>query len=153
HFSHLRVCGAHNCAHVAVGASHALLSPLVDLLAHQLVERTSVDELVLELPAGRIGCLHKDEKSLLLFLAHVDKGLHTVGSKVGVDSHKVLVEWSKCIASHLHFSDVSCGVGCGSGADVPSLDIADHNQAFFFTVVHSLFESCKSRDTELLVHG
>ena len=152
YLSHFRIGCAYNGSDIAVGTSHALLAPFIHLLTYQLIERTSVDQLILKFSAGRIGCFYQDEKAFLFFLAYLHKGLYTVRSQIRVDRHKILIERCVSIASHLYFSDMSCCVSRRSRSDVSALDIANDYQPLLLTVIHSLFKRHKPRDPKLLVH-
>ena len=151
--AHLRVGCPYYSAHVAVGTAHALLSPAVHHLSHDLVERSAVHQPILELPAGGIGRLDQNEQPLMLLFAHIHKGLDAVGSQIGIYRGEILVEWRIGAASHRDPAQMGGGVGRGSGTDVPSLHIADHDQILLVTIVHRLLESDHPRDAELLVHG
>ena len=58
--SHLRVGGADYRAHIAVFLSHKLFAPGGDLLSDQFIQRPSVNQTVLELPARWIRGLHQE---------------------------------------------------------------------------------------------
>ena len=52
----------------------------------------------------------------------------------------------------LHLTKMCCRISCGGRADIPTLHITDHNESFFVAVVHRSLESCKTRNSELLIH-
>ena len=81
-FSHLRISSSDYSSHVAVLIAHAVRAPLGDLLSYQFIERTSVDQSVLELAAGRIGCLDQYEDSFLLFFAYINKRIYPVRTQI-----------------------------------------------------------------------
>ena len=55
-----------------------LLAPLGYLLAYQLVERTAIYQLILELAAGGVGSFYQNEETLVFFLTYLDKGVDAV---------------------------------------------------------------------------
>ena len=89
-----------------------LFSPLGYLLSHQLIERLSIDLLILELSTGRIGGLHKNEKTFVLLLAYIDKRLHAIRSQIRIDGCKILVKSCISLASYLYFSQMSYCISC-----------------------------------------
>ena len=149
----LRIGSADNSSYIAVFVAHAFLAPGSDMLAHDLIEGTAVDETVLKLSAGGIGGLHQYENTFFLLFADVDEGFDAVGSEIGVHGSEILIKTGKFLASHLYFPQMAYCVSCGGGADIASLDVADDYQIFFLTIIDGLLESDETFDTELLVHG
>ena len=152
YLSHLRISRTYDRADVAVLISHALSSPLGNLLTYELVERTAIDQLILELAAGWIGCLYENEESLLFSLAHLEKRLDAIRAEVWIHGRKVLAERSCHHCADLHLTKMCCCISCGGRADIPTLHITDHNESFFVAVVHRSLKSCKTRNSELLIH-
>ena len=153
HLTHLWIGGSYHCAHITVLFAHQLRSPGGHLLAHQLIEGTALDLLILEFAAGGIGSLHKNENTLLLFFAHIQEGIHSVRPKIGIHGHKVLPKGHILLTSYFHPSQMSYRVSRGRRTNVSTLDVTDHHQSLFLAVLHRLLESHKSRDPELLIHG
>src|SRR5699024_3736422 len=52
--AHFRIGSAYHSAYIAIGISHAFFSPLSNLFSHQFIERSAVNDPVLELTAGRV---------------------------------------------------------------------------------------------------
>ena len=153
HLAHLRIRGSCHCAHITVLFAHQLRSPGGHLLAHQLIEGTALDLLILEFAAGGIGSLHKDEDTLLLFFAHIQERIHSVRPKIRIHGYKVLPKGHILFTSYFHPAQMSYCIGCGRRTNVSTLDVADHHQSLFLAVLHRLLESHKPRDPELLIHG
>src|SRR5699024_8795587 len=95
--AHFWIGGAYHSAYIAVGISHTFFSPLSNLFSYQLIERSAVNDPVLELTAGRIGGLYQHKDSLLFFFAHIDKRLNPVRAQVWVHSGKVFIKSSDLI--------------------------------------------------------
>ena len=145
-------CANHR-ADIAVGIAHALCAPLCHLLADDLIQGLTVHDAILELSAGRIGGLHQNEDTLLLFLTNLHEGLHAVASKVGIHGHEILIKAVERIRSHADLAEMSDRIRFRSGSNVAALDVADHDKSLFLTVVHSLLEGNQSGDPKLLIHG
>ena len=128
HFSDLRIGCPDHGSHIAVAVSHALLAPFGYHFSYMLIERTVLDPPVLELPAGRVGGLYKDEDSLLLLLADLDERIDPVGAQIGIDRGKVFIKGSIFPASHPDLPQMPDGIGRGGRADIPPLDVADDYQ-------------------------
>ena len=104
----LRIGCSYYSSNITVSTlSHMLFSPLGYLLSHQLIERLSINLLILELSTGRIGGLHKNEKTFVLLLAYIDKRLHAIRSQIRIDGCKILVKSCISLASYLYFSQMS----------------------------------------------
>ena len=107
YLSHFRVCSTNHTADVAVCIAHAGFTPLNDFLCNKLVQWTAINKLILELAGRWIGCLHKYEDTLIVLLAYIHKWLHTIGSKIWIDCHEILIESSIFFASYLHLAKMS----------------------------------------------
>ena len=154
----LRISGAHHGSYITVGIAHAGCAPGCHLLSHDLIKRpvrtlhTSYQP-VLKLPAAGIGRLHQNKKTFLLFLTHLDKRLHPIGTKIGVHRHKIFVKSSAHGTAHLHLSQMAHRIGFRCRTDITALDITDDHQPFLLTIFHGLLEGDKPFHAELLIHG
>ena len=108
---------------------------------------------VLNLAAAGIGSLYQNKETLLLLPADFHKRLHAIRAEIRIDRGKILIKAAAHIVSNLHLTQMSYRVCIGGGSDIAALDVADHHQPFFFTVIHRLLERRKPRYAELLIHG
>ena len=153
HLAHLRVRSADNSSHIAVIIAHVLLAPRGNLLADPLIQRTSVDDAVLELAAGRGRGFYQNKDTFFLLFADLDERFYAVRSKIRIDSCKILMESGVGFASHLHVAEVADCIRLRSRTDIASFDIADDNETLFLAVGNGLLIRCHSRNAELLIHG
>ena len=151
-FSLLRIRCSDNCSNIAVGISHTFASPLCYLFTNQFIQRTTVDQTILELSAGWIGGLYENKDSFLFFFAYIHKRLDTIGSQIWIYCSKILIKTGICFACDLYFSEMSGRIGCGCGTDIPTLYISDHNQIFLVAVIYRLLECRYTGHTKLLIH-
>ena len=107
YLSHFRVCSTNHTADVAVCIAHAGFTPLNDLLSDKFIQWAAINKLILKLAGRWIGCLHKYEDPLIVLLTYIYKRLHTVGSKIWIDCHEILIESSIFFASYLHLAKMS----------------------------------------------
>ena len=126
--------------------------PLCYLFTNQFIQRTTVDQTILELSAGWIGGLYENKDSFLFFFAYIHKRLDTIGSQIWIYCSKILIKTGICFASDLYFSEMSGRIGCGCGTDIPTLYISDHNQIFLVAVIYRLLECRYTCHTKLLIH-
>ena len=78
------------------------------------IERLSVDQTVLEFPAGRIGSLDQDKNALVVLITGVNEGLYAVSTQLGIYRHHIRSECGKLFFSDPDGTQMACGIGCGS---------------------------------------
>ena len=118
-----------------------------------LVQWFAVNETILELTAGRIGCFYKDEQTLFLLFTHICKWFDSIGTKVWVYGCEIFIKCTVCLASYLDFSKMSGCISCGSRTDISTLYITDHYQIFLMTIINGFLECFQTFHTKLLIHG
>ena len=118
--------------------AYMLFTPLGYLLANQLIERTAIYQLILELAAGRIGGFYQDKQTLIFLFAYLDERLYAVTAQVRVYSGEILVEGNVTFAAHLYLAQMTYRIGCGGGADVAALNVADDYQIPGLTIIDGL---------------
>ena len=131
---------------------HAHGSPLHHLVRHMFIERLSVDQTVLEFPAGRIGSLDQDKNALVILIARVNKGLYAVRAQIGIHRHHIRSECGELFIADPDCSKMTCRIGCGSRTDISALRVADHDQALFLAVPYCLLIDHEARNAELFIH-
>ena len=152
YFALLRIGCSYDSTYIAVGITHTVSSPGCYLFSYQLIQRSAVHQLILELAAAGIGSLHQYENTFFLFLTDLHKRIYTVGSQIRVHGYKIFIKTVIALAAYLYFAQMSYRVCFGSGSDIAALDIADDDQAFFLTIIHSLLKCHHAGNTELLIH-
>lgn len=60
-FTHFRISCSYYGSDIAVLITHALFAPGGYLLTYQFVQRSAINQTILELAAGRVGCLNQDK--------------------------------------------------------------------------------------------
>ena len=148
-----RIGGTYYSSDIAVTVTHVVFAPLSNLLTYHLIQRFSIDQLILKLTAGWVGSLYKDEETFLLLFADINERFHTVRSQIWINRGKILVKACIGFASYMHLSKMAGCISCRSGTDVTTFNITDHYQIFGFTVVYSFLICFQALDAKLLVHG
>ena len=103
-----------------------------------LIKRLAVNESVLELAAGRVGCLNQYENTPVLCIADIDKRFYAIGSQIRIYGKEIRVECGSDAVSNLYPAQMRGCVCCGSGTDITALCVADHYKALLLAVFHSL---------------
>ena len=129
-FPLLRIRCSDNCSNIAVGISHTFASPLCYLFTNQFIQRTTVDQTILELSAGWIGGLYENKDSFLFFFAYIHKRLDTIGSQIWIYCSKILIKTGICFACDLYFSEMSGRINTSSVADL--INLAQNLDCFEF---------------------
>ena len=89
-------------------------------------------------PLEGLEVFYKNKDSLILFPAHIHKGLYPVGAQVRIYRNKIGMESGAHGISNLYPAQMARGIGGGGGTDIPSLNVSDHDQSLFLTVVYRL---------------
>ena len=123
----LRICSSDNSTYIAVIITHAVASPLINLLTYYLIERLAVNKSVLELAAGWVRSLYQYKDTAVGCVALVHKWFHAVGSQIRIDRHILGIERGTGRISNLHVAEMTGCVGSRCGTDVAALDVSDDN--------------------------
>ena len=153
HFSHFRISSANYSTYITIFFTHVVFSPLSNLFANPFVQRTSVDQAILELSTGRIRSFNKNKQTFFFFFTYFDKRSDTVRSHVWIQCCKVLIKSCIFLRTNLYMSEMSDCIRCGCRTDITTFDITNHNKIFGFAVIYSLFVCLQSRNSKLFIHG
>ena len=110
-----------------------------------------MDQAVLELSAGVVGGFYKNKESLILFPAHIHKGLQPVCAQIRIYRNKIGMETGAHGISNLYPAQKARGIGGGGGTVIPSLNVTDHDQSLILTVVYRLCISLQPLDAKHLI--
>ena len=108
--SHLGISCPYNGAHITVRISHNFFAPGCHFLAYEFIERAAIDQLILELSAGRIGSLDQHEYAFFLFLTYIQERIHSVRAKIRIDRYEILIKRRIGLVPYLDPADMSCGI-------------------------------------------
>ena len=106
-------------------------APRIYLFSYPLIQRTTVDQTILELSAGRVGSFHQDKQAFVFLFANLDERFDAVRTEIRIDSSKILIKSCELLGTYFYFSQMTYRISLGSGTDISTFYITDDYQSFF----------------------
>jgi hypothetical protein len=153
YLTHFRIRSTNHAANIAIGISHALLTPFYHFLSYQFIQRLAIDELILKFTTGRVGRLYQYKDSFIFLFADIEKWINTIASQIRINRNKILIKGCIGLRPYLHFTNMSYRICSRCRPDISALNITNNNKTFLLTIVNCFLECCQTWNTKLLVHS
>ena len=116
-------------------------APCVYLFSYPLIQRTTVDQTILEFSTGWIGCFYQDKQTFVFFFADLDERFDAVRTEIRIDRSEILIKSCELLGTYFYFSQMTYRVGLGSRTDISTFYITDNYQSFFMAVLNAFTPS------------